>query len=257
MCSILFSACGGDESNIPEGNGGTTPDLEPSSFEIVLPEIEDTLEHDATMFTQGLCFHDGDMYETSGRYGSSRLRRIEYPSMEVVSEVVLPPDIFAEGIAVFDDTLCMLTWREGVALRFTVPDLGECGSFSYQGEGWGLTCSDSVLYMSDGSATISVRDPSTFELLGLIRVRIGESDASFINELEYDNGLIYANQWGLGTILEIDAATGRVLRIIDSSDLLDRDRWPSADVLNGIALDPEGRLLVTGKLWPSLYRFQV
>lgn len=205
------------------------------------------------MFTQGLCFYDGDIYESSGGYGSSRLRRIAWPSMEVLDEVVLPDSLFAEGIAIMEDTLCLLTWREGTALRFTVPGLARCGSFAYDGEGWGLAASESLFYMSDGSGSIALRDPSTFDILGSMEVRAGSSGAMLLNELEYRDGILYSNQWGLGTILAIDAATGRVLSAMDASGLLDASGWPGADVLNGIAFDPGGRMILTGKLWPFLF----
>lgn len=227
--------------------------VEDPGFETSVALPVDTLYHDASMFTQGLCFHGGDIYESSGGYGSSRLRRIAWPSMEVLDEAVLPEGLFGEGIAIVDDTLCMLTWREGTALRFTVPDLEQCGSFSYDGEGWGLAASDSLLYMSDGTGTITVRDPSTFSETGRLEVRVGGSGASFLNELEYRGGILYANQWGLGTVLAIDAASGRVLSVMDASGLLDPSEWPGADVLNGIAFDPAGRMILTGKRWPFMF----
>ncbi len=205
------------------------------------------------MYTQGLCFYNGDIYESSGGYGSSRLRRQSWPSMDVLDEVVLPQELFAEGLAIVEDTLCLLTWREGVALRYTVPDLEPCGSFTYEGEGWGLAAGDEVLYMSDGGSTIQLRDPSTFVELGRFQVTVGSSQAMLLNELEYRDGVLYANQWGMESILEIDVESGRVEALLDASALLDRAQWPGAEVLNGIAFDPEGRLLLTGKHWPFCF----
>ena len=248
-----LTACSSPERVPGPAPAGDPPGVAGPGFEAWVAIITDTLEHDRTMFTQGLCFYDGDIYESSGGYGSSRLRRIAWPSMEILDEVVLPDSLFAEGIAIVDDTLCMLTWREGTALRFTVPDLARCGSFPYDGEGWGLAASDSLLYMSDGSGTIALRDPSTFGELGSIEVRAGGSVAPFLNELEYRDGVLYANQWGLGTILAIDASTGRVASVMDASGLLDPSEWSGADVLNGIAFDPGGRMILTGKCWPWMF----
>ncbi|MBP7720852.1 MAG: glutaminyl-peptide cyclotransferase, partial [Candidatus Fermentibacter sp.] len=213
----------------------------------------DTLYHDSTMYTQGLCFYDGDIYESSGGYGSSWLRRLSWPSMDVLGEVVLPREFFAEGLAIVDDTLCLLTWREGVAFRYTVPDLEPCGFFTYEGEGWGLTAGDGIFYMSDGGSTIQIRDPSTFAGLGRLQVTVGASQAMLLNELEYRDGILYANQWGMESILEIDVASGSVVTVLDASALLDRAQWPGAEVLNGIAFDPEGRMLLTGKHWPFCF----
>lgn len=226
---------------------------EAPGFETAIALPIDTIYHDSSMYTQGLCFHAGDIYESSGGYGSSRLRRMSWPSMEVLNEVALPPELFAEGLAIIDDTLCLLTWREGVALRYTVPDLEPCGSFTYEGEGWGLAAGDSVLYMSDGGSTILVRDPATFAELGRFQVTVGGSQAMLLNELEYRDGVLYANQWGMESILVIDVGSGRVEALLDASSLIDRARWPGADVLNGITFDPDGRLLLTGKFWPFCF----
>ncbi len=256
LLSVLLvaagSACSRD-SHPASDPAGTTAEPRTRSYGIADASATDTIGHDAAMYTQGLCFYDGDLYESSGGYASSLLRRIDYPSMAVLDEVTLPQELFAEGVAILDDTLFLLTWREGVALKFSLPGLEECGAFEYAGEGWGLTASDSVLFMSDGSGVITVRDPATFAPLRRMQVTVGGSAASLLNELEFRDGIIYANQWGLETVLAIDAATGRVLTVIDASGLLDRNAWPSAEVLNGIAFDPEGRMILTGKHWPFLF----
>jgi len=152
------------------------------------------------------------------------------------------------------DTLYMLTWREGLCLLFGIPGLTPLGSFEYEGEGWGLAFDGTNLLQSDGSSCITVRDPSDFEPVRLIEVTISGRPLDRLNELEYRDGILYANVWTTDFIARIDPSTGHVLSLVDASGLLEGARRATADVMNGIAFDDgSGRFCVTGKFWPSMF----
>jgi glutaminyl-peptide cyclotransferase len=209
--------------------------------------------HDATAFTQGLLWHDGRLYESTGRYGESTLRIVELETGEVLQRVRLGPQYFAEGIAVHDGRLYQLTWREDVAFVYDPATLRETGRVEYRGEAWGLTSDGRSLIVSDGSSYLTWVDPETFAVRDTVRVRDGGRPVDQLNELAWIRGEIWANVWHSNHLLRIDPETGRVLGRVDMSALIppvtDREA-----VLNGIAYDEVGnRVFVTGKLWPVLY----
>ncbi len=218
-----------------------------------VPTVLDTLPHDAGAFTQGLLMWGGDIYESTGGYGSSTIRRMDYPEMLSISIIDLPDSIFAEGIAAMGDTLYMLTWREGLVLLYSLPGLEPLGVLAADGEGWGLASDSSVLFSSDGSSVVTVRDPSTFAPLRRFTVSMSGMPVALLNELEYRDGTLYANQWGTDLVFAFDPSDGRVQGIVDASGLLAPAERGRADVLNGIAFDQEGRMLLTGKYWPAVF----
>lgn len=213
--------------------------------------------HYSRGFTQGLELYKGSLYESSGQYGSSFL--IVGDLTTGIKKRSLPKEIFAEGLTVFNNRLYLLTWRNGKALVFDPDTLEQTAVFEYQGEGWGLTHSDSELYMSDGSGTLRVIDPDTFQEIRRIAVRHHDKPVKHLNELEWHKGLILANQWQSDHILVIDADSGNVLKILDLSSLFPRAmRGKGTDVFNGIAYDESSdSWLVTGKYWPRLYRLKL
>lgn len=212
-----------------------------------------TLSHDPEAFTQGLLWHRGKLYESTGRYGASGLRRIDGQTGEVEHHTPLPPELFGEGLARLGEELVQLTWREGVARRYRLSDLTITGEWRYAEEGWGLCFDGRRLVMTDGSADLLFRDPSTFEVEERRRVTQGGLPVDRLNELECAEGWVYANRLGSDVIYRIDAATGQVTATIDASNLSPEDPHPE-QVLNGIAYDPETQhFYVTGKLWSHLY----
>jgi glutaminyl-peptide cyclotransferase len=175
--------------------------------------------------------------------------------------VKVPGQYFAEGLALVDDRLIQITWREQKALVYNLADFKPAGELSYEGEGWGLCWDGSRLVMSNGSDRLTFRDPKTFATLGEVKVfrpdRMGEEVAE-LNELECVDGLIYANIWHSDEILRIDPKDGRVTGVIDASGLLTPEERQGTDVLNGIAWDPEHKdFLITGKLWPKLFEVKL
>jgi len=213
--------------------------------------------HDSGAFTEGLLYAHGYLYESTGLVGHSSVREVDPASGAVVRQRDLPPPYFGEGLALVGDRLIQLTYKAGVAFEWDRATFNPLGIFHYQGEGWGLCYDGQALYMSNGSATITRRDPDTFAVEGTITVRRSGRAVKNVNELECVGNSIYANVWLTDQILRIDKTSGRVTAVIDASAL--RKSLPGLDnpdaVLNGIAYDSAGkRFLVTGKLWPTLFQ---
>lgn len=214
--------------------------------------------HDPAAFTQGLVYLDGVFYEGTGMRGASSLRRVEVETGNVLQRHNLAAQYFGEGIAVVGEQIYQLTWQEGVAFLYDRATFEEEGRFSYTGEGWGLAYDGERLIMSDGSATLTFRDPATFAPLGTIQVHDEYGPVLRLNELEYIAGEVYANIWQTNFVVRIDPETGRVTGRIDLAGLLSAEERQSADVLNGIAYDAGGdRLFVTGKWWPALFEIRL
>ena len=214
--------------------------------------------HDPDAFTQGLLVHDGALLESTGQYGASTLRRVDLESGRVLQMTPLSRTHFGEGIAVAGDNIYQLTWQNRLVLVYDVETLERTGSLRNEGEGWGLTYDGSLLIMSDGSATLTFRDPDTFSIVRELNVYDSGSAVRNLNELEYIHGEIWANIWYRDEIARISPETGAVLGWIDLSALYPQSQRGSEDVLNGIAYDVENeRLFVTGKNWPQLFEITV
>ena len=214
--------------------------------------------HDPEAFTQGLLLHDGTLYESTGLNGRSSLRQVELTTGRVMRRVDLPAKLFGEGLALVGERLFQLTWRDGLALTYDLASLAENGRFTYSGEGWGLCFDGSQLIQSDGSQRLIFRDPATFAITRQIAVTQQGQPVRELNELECVGDKVYANIWMTNRIVEISKLNGAVTAVIDAGDLLapaERRALPSEAILNGIACDPsDGTFLLTGKLWPKLFR---
>jgi len=214
--------------------------------------------HDRAAFTQGLLFHQGWLYESTGLRGRSSLRRVDISNGKADKRRDLPSALFGEGLARVEDRLIQLTWTSGIARVYSLSDFTLTGVHRYRGEGWGLCFDGELLVMSDGSHQLSFRDPTTFEVVRTIEVRSPAGPVSRLNELECRGRHVYANVWGSWRIVEIDKYSGNLVADIDASDLMtaeEKRSLPSGAVLNGIAYDPTNdTFLITGKLWPTMYR---
>lgn len=215
--------------------------------------------HDTTVYTQGLVYRDGVLYESTGLLGRSQLRRVDLATGKVQAGVALPADRFGEGLALLDGKLFQLTWKSHVGYVYNATSLALADSFAYTGEGWGLTTDGTSLIMSDGTDTLRYLDPRTYQVQRRVPVSDKGSALPGINELEYVDGEIFANIYTGDWIVRIDPRTGVITQWIYCHDLLsDKDHTPSTDVLNGIAFDSTtGHLLVTGKLWPVLFELSL
>ena len=214
--------------------------------------------HDPHAFTQGLSFVDGVLYEGTGLNGRSSVRKVNLENGEVLQVQKVADEYFGEGIAVWRDRIFELTWRSGVGFVYDRTSLERVGTFTYAGEGWGLTSDGTRLIMSDGSAFLRFLDPRTQRETGRIEVRDGSLSVDHLNELEFVKGQVLANVWQTDRIARIDPARGRVVGWIDLHGLLSPADAEGVDVLNGIAYDTaKDRLFVTGKLWPKIFEVQI
>jgi len=225
----------------------------PASFEVVA-----AYPHDPDAFTQGLAVEAGQLYEGTGQYGASTLRRVDLATGRPEKQRALGPRYFGEGIAILDGLVYQLTWQNGVVVVYDLETFEVERTMEYEGEGWGLTHDGRQLIMSDGSATIRFRDPQTFAVTREIEVRDDGVAVPKLNELELIDGEIWANIWYDDRIARISPETGEVLGFIDLSALYPQRARSSEAVLNGIAYDAAAkRLFVTGKNWPQLYEIEI
>lgn len=219
-------------------------------------QIVQTYDHDPEAYTQGLLFHEDYLFESTGHYGSSTLRKVDVETGRVVASVAVDSAYFAEGLALVGSELIQLTWKAGIALVYDLETLALKTRHEYSGEGWGLCFDGASLFMSDGSSTLFERDPTTFEILSEVTVVREGSALPQLNELECVGDFIYANVFQTDRIVKIDKRSGEVVDEIDGSSLSRLARRPndSDAVLNGIAyIEETGVFLVTGKLWETLF----
>ncbi|MBU3824131.1 MAG: glutaminyl-peptide cyclotransferase [Candidatus Oceanisphaera merdipullorum] len=217
------------------------------------------LPHDAGAFTQGLLLHEGYLYESTGLYGQSSLRKIDASSGDVVLQRKLDPRYFGEGLARVGEQLIQLTWKSGQALVYDLKDFSLQQVFHYQGQGWGLCFDGEQLWMSDGSSVLQKRDANSFLLQDKVSVTLNGEPLDQLNELACVGEHVYANIWQDHRIVRINKSTGQVDAEIDASALIaasGRSPDPEA-VLNGITYDEQAEVFyVTGKLWPKIFKVQ-
>jgi glutaminyl-peptide cyclotransferase len=215
--------------------------------------------HDRYAYTQGLIFSDGFLYESTGLYGASTLRRVQLETGKVLAQHAMDRRYFGEGITEWEGSLLQLTWTSNVGFVYERSGLKVQGTFRYPGEGWGLTHDRKRLIMSDGTATLRFLDPRSFRETGRLPVLNGAVPLAELNELEFVRGEIFANIYRTDRIARISPQSGRVVGWIDLSGLLpEREKGVPVDVLNGIAYDERrDRLFVTGKLWPKLFEIEL
>ncbi len=246
-----LQACGPGNSNNPEM-------ILPDKVESLGVEIVHTYPHDRQAYTQGLLWEKGWIYESTGRNGQSGIRVYRPGEDPDAVRTVLPREFFGEGLAKIGPRLYMLTWRAEKAFVFESGTFKQTGEFSYSGEGWGLCHDGRWLIMSDGSDTLTYRDPMNFKAWKKLEVRMGDEPVTSLNELEFAGGYIYANVWQRDYLVKIDPDSGEVVGVIETSQLPYQSRIPGDDVLNGIAYIPErDTFLLTGKLWPEIYEVRI
>ncbi|MEZ6137838.1 MAG: glutaminyl-peptide cyclotransferase [Pirellulaceae bacterium] len=239
---------------IVSSNAATDSDAITTSSVKVLGEFP----HDPGAFSQGLAIEGGTLFEGTGKYGGSSLRKIELTTGKITSQVPLNQQYFGEGITVLGDRIYQLTWRERVCLVYEKETLKYLGAHNYTGEGWGLADDEKQLYMSDGSSTIRVLD-TDFKVVKRLTVRVGRRRLDNLNELEFVDNEILANIWYEDRIARIDPQTGQVVGWIDCRDVYPASQRPDREqVLNGIAYEAESkRLFVTGKNWPKVFEIEI
>ena len=278
VAALSLAACGGSGGDSDSNPPALPPGMEPAPhtnadarppaipFDTATSRISARVikswPHDTAAYTQGLMFFHGHLLESTGRVGLSDVREVDPTTGVVRRKVALPVTEFGEGITVVGNRLYQLTWRGGRGHVYDVTTLTPVDSFSYTGEGWGLTTDGSVIYMSDGTSRIRVVDPVGFREQRTIQVQEGDSTVWMLNELEWVRGELWANVYETNYIARIDPASGRVKGWIDVGNLLTaaqtKDVTGRGGVPNGIAFDSAtNRLFVTGKLWPRLFEIAV
>jgi glutamine cyclotransferase len=224
-------------------------------------KITSTYPHPSGSFTQGFVFEDGFLFEGTGQYGSSSLRKIKLETGEILTEVRLPRDIFGEGITIYKDRIIQLTWFSQIGFVYDKYSFRRLGTFRYPIpiEGWGITTDGKHLIVSDGSDRLYFLDPESFEVKSRLNVHNQMGPVLKVNELEYVEGVIYANVWQSHEIIKINTDSGKVMGVIDLGELVPKHLSGHSDyVLNGIAYNAANkRLLVTGKMWPHVFELEL
>ncbi|MCM1515668.1 MAG: glutaminyl-peptide cyclotransferase [Paraprevotella sp.] len=221
-------------------------------------EVVKEYPHDVTSYTQGLFFHGGQMFESTGQYGMSTFRKVDMATGKPLKKLDFARKYFIEGSVMLDGSLYILTWMNKVVFVYDAETLEYRSTYSYPREGWGLTTDGKSLIASDGSATLYFMS-GDFAVKKRLTVRMDGRPVRFLNELEYIDGKIWANVYTTDLIIIIDPGTGNVEATVDASGLLpDRLRTEQTDVLNGIAYNSaDGRIYLTGKNWPKLYEIRL
>jgi glutamine cyclotransferase len=224
-------------------------------------KIINTYPHDINSFTQGLEFNNGFLYESTGRYGKSKLRKIKYKTGEIIQEVEVSNKYFAEGLTILNNKLIQLTWKEDIGLIYSLNNLNLIDQFYYNKslEGWGLCNDKNKIYKSDGTEKIWVLDSDTYKELDNIQVYTDTGKVNNLNELEWVNGKIYANIYGSDGVAIINPNNGAVEGVINLSGLKKMvTNHNSLDVLNGLAFNQESKtLFVTGKMWDKIFEIKI
>lgn len=249
---FLLIGCNNSENS-------STPETPASSVPLSTPSVVSTLPHDTSAFTEGLEFYDSTLLESGGNYGRSKLFQYDPKTGKVLKQVKLEDKYFGEGITVLHDTLYQLTWKEGVAFLYDVKTFKKIKELPFKGEGWGMTNDGKNLIVSNGSSSLYYYEPGTLKLLKVVNVTENGTAVPNVNELEYIDGYVYANQWQYDYIVKIDPSSGNVVAKYDLGGLHDSVKKidPNADVLNGIAYNRSTKkFYVTGKNWPQMYEIQ-
>jgi len=232
--------------------------LPPETLQERTVRLVERLPHDPEAYTQGLEMSDRGLIEGTGRRGQSSLRLVEPATGEILDAAELDDSLFGEGLTVADDEVVQLTWEAGRALRYRLDDFAPVGEFTYAGEGWGICTDDAGFWMSNGTATLTRRDRSTFEAVGSIAVTRGGVAVDDLNELECIGDHVVANIWKSPEIVVIDPVDGRVVATIDATPLVrEVGATDAQEVLNGIADLGDGTLLLGGKRWPTFFVVEV
>lgn len=219
-------------------------------------KVEEVFPHDRGGYTQGLFFYEGVLYESTGQYGESTFRKVDLKTGNLLAVHNFPKKYFVEGSCILGGMLYILTWQENVCFMYEAASMTKIAEFYNPREGWGLTTDGQNLIMSDGTSTLYYMNPNSFTEIKRINVTLNKKPLSYLNELEYIDGKIWANVYGSEEIVIIDPGTGAVTGKINcakllSPNLISRD----TDVLNGIAYNPEtGFIYLTGKNWPRIFR---
>ena len=256
IIALFLYSCSSNDAN---PNSEPTSQPATSTVPAISYTVTGSFPHDTSSYTEALLFYNGQLLESGGNYGSSKLFQYDLKSGKTSKSIKLDPRFFGEGACVFRDTIYQMTWREKTVLVYDKA-FNKIKELPLPIEGWGLTTDGTNLIASDGSSNLYFFEPTTFRLLRTQGITEAGMPVSNINELEYIDGIIYANQYQTNTILKIDLNSGQVIGKMDLSALDQRAKaqYANSEVLNGIAYDSTSKkLYVTGKNWPEIYELQI
>ncbi len=231
-----------------------------NSAKSITYSIKKIFPHDIKAFTEGLTIADGRLFESTGNKGTSWIAEVDIATGIQDKKIVLDKKYFGEGITVLNNKIYQLTWQNHIGFVYDLKTFEKRGEFNYEHEGWGITADNKNLIVSDGTSTIRFLDTLTLKSIKEITIRDGEVAVDKLNELEFIDGFIFANQWQTNYLLKINPDTGQVVSRMDLSALAEKmyPINPAADVLNGIAYEKKSKLLlITGKFWPALFALKI
>lgn len=264
FCGLFFTACNGNKTTDTDN----TTDVTVKTIKNISYAIINTFPHDTASYTQGLQFYKGQLYEGTGgnneykedNKGFSELMLVNLTTGKKQRGISLDNKYFGEGITVLNDTVYQLTWKDRVVFVYSLKDFKKIKQFSINTEGWGMTTNGKELIVSDGTSNLYFYNPSDFKLLRTQAVSANNELENSLNELEWIDGFVYANQYLKPYILKINPQDGEVVGRIDLTAVWNRIKQidPDADVPNGIAFDDSTKkIYITGKKWPELYEIQL
>ncbi|WP_034923955.1 glutaminyl-peptide cyclotransferase [Gillisia sp. CAL575] len=265
---LNFEKLGNQQFNAIVFSEGTTDSLQidfklfnNSAPEIYTYNIINTYPHDVEAYTQGLEFYNDTLYESTGQYGTSTLRKVDFKTGEVFKKIELSDQYFGEGLSILNGNIYQLTWKEGEGFIYNLVDLKKTGSFNFNNskEGWGLCNDGKQFYKSDGTEKIWILNSETLAEETFIQPTTNKSISTQLNELEWVEGKIYANTYQRDGVAIINPKNGAIEGIINFKGLRDKvSQHPELDVLNGIAYNPNTKkLYVTGKNWDKLFEVEI
>lgn len=222
-------------------------------------KVINTFPHDYDAYTQGLIFHNGFLFESTGLNGKSSLRKIDLKTGKILKKIDLSPQIFAEGITIYNNKIYQLTWTNQTCIVYDLNTFDKITEFSYSGEGWGITTINNIIITSNGTHSLVFRDANSFNIIKSLNIFYDNVPLNNLNELEYINGEIWANIYFSNKIVTINPNNGEINSFIDLTPLYSYiDKSKRHDVLNGIAYDNENkRIFVTGKYWEFIFQIEI
>lgn len=252
---ILFVSCSGKETKNYNQQQQKIVQNQPNTIMQLIPKIINKYPHDKAAYTQGLVYYGGYLYESTGLYGKSSLRKVEITTGKVLQSIPLQVQYFGEGIAILNDKIYQLTWENKKAFVYDLKTFKLLKEYTYPTEGWGITTDGKQLIVSDGSNFLTFYDPDNFNITNTVMIKQGNKSLYNINEMEYLDGLVYANVYMTDSIVIINSNNGDVVGFIDISLLRQNlDDPVSAEVSNGIAYNPDTKTFyLTGKNWSNLF----
>ncbi len=248
--------CNAVKTDSALSSSSSLPRAAPANWQV---KVHNTYPHRSNAFTQGLFYHQEQLFESTGHYGQSSISQININSGEIIQQRALNKNVFGEGITIWDNELIQLTWKSGQVYRYSLPDFSLLQTQTISGEGWGLTHNNQSLISSNGSAQLSFRDPISLAVESTLNVTYLGRPLKNLNELEWVNGCILANIWQNHSIAIIDPSSGQTTGLIDLSRIVAHEqKTGTSEVANGIAwLAESQRLLITGKYWQRIYEIEL